>query len=123
MFLQTFGGRLSQGVALYARFRITPDPKDVPNPPNGQPVRDNRGSITLNFFDGDSGADVGDGSRSWGMSLNSDRLELTDGGHIHHYGSRRCAHVPTQEVPPVVSETLPDPSSNRRCDGFSQLGR
>ncbi len=77
------GGRLSQGVALYARFRITPDPKDVQNPPNGQPVRADRGQITLDYFDGDSGADVGNGSKSWGMSLDGDALQFTDGGDIN----------------------------------------
>ncbi len=78
------GGRYAEGVTMYVRFRLTPDPRDVVDPPNGDPVRDsNHGMITLCYNDGDPAANVdATGSRSFGMSLNGDALDLSDGGDI-----------------------------------------
>jgi len=79
------GGRLARGLTLYARFRLLPDPKDVPDPPNGEPVRDgNRGQIMVCYYDGKPGGTTNtDKSKSWAMSLDGDTLSLTDGGSIH----------------------------------------
>jgi hypothetical protein len=78
------GGALSGGITLYARFRLTPDAVDVANPPHGEAVRDgNRGNINLMYYDGrpaDAAAD--NTSKSWGMSLFNDMLQLTDGGDL-----------------------------------------
>ncbi len=79
------GGRLAAGITLYARFRLTPDPKDVSDAPNGEPSRDsNRGQIMLVFYDGDPDNDeTTEQSKSWGMSLDGSTLDVTDGGDIH----------------------------------------
>ncbi len=79
------GGRYAEGVTIYVRWRLTPDPRDVADPPNGSGVRDSsHGMITLCYHDGDTAAndDVG-GSRSFGMSLNEDILDVSDGGDIY----------------------------------------
>ena len=78
-------GRLSAGVTIYVRFRLTPDPKDVENPPNGEPSRSsNRGQIMVCYYDGDPQSPDGEEmSKSWAMSLNDDVLDLTDGGDIY----------------------------------------
>jgi len=77
-------GRLSAGITLYVRFRLTPDPKDVADPPNGEPTRSsNRGQIMVCYYDGDPQSPEGEErSRSWAMSLNGDVLDLSDGGDI-----------------------------------------
>jgi hypothetical protein len=77
------GGRLAEGITVYARFRLTPDPRDVADAPIGMPLRRRgntpiRGPIMLLYYDGDPDADAGNGSKSWAMGLYEDALQLVD---------------------------------------------
>lgn len=79
------GGRLAQGITLYMRYRLTPDPKDVADAPQGQAVRNSeRGMVTLVYYDGSpDDEDADEESKSWGMSLVDTKLDVSDGGDIH----------------------------------------
>ncbi|HAK93799.1 MAG TPA: hypothetical protein DCM87_02000 [Planctomycetes bacterium] len=79
------GGRYAEGVTIYVRWRLTPDPRDVADAPVGTAVRDSsHGMITLCYHDGDTAAnDSAVGSRSFGMSLVNDMLDVSDGGDIY----------------------------------------
>jgi hypothetical protein len=79
------GGRYAQGVTVYIRWRLTPDPRDVADAPVGTAVRDSsHGMFTLCYHDGDPSAnDPAVGSRSFGMALVGDMLDVSDGGDIY----------------------------------------